>query len=138
MAIRTKPLMTAVEHQMLLESLQCRAEKVKQLFGEASVNTSNMVCAADGAKCYSFSPANAQNNGLWRVDATYNDRDYSLRVTQAGLQVYRHDDERELELFSFTKASGVQATDSAHLLAAPEILLYFQEIIEAEGCKRRS
>lgn len=136
MAIRTKPLITAVEHQKLLESLQCRAEKVKQLFGASAEGTSNMVCAADGAKCYSFSPANAQNNGLWRVDATYNDRDYSLRVTQAGLQVYRHDDERELELFSFTNTTGVQATDPAHLLAAPEILLYFQDIIAAEGCKK--
>lgn len=136
MAIRSKPLMTALEHLKLIESLQCRAEKVKQLFGKAAEGTSNMVCAADGAKCYFFTPASPQNNGLWRVDATYNDRDYSLRVTQAGLQVYRQDDERDLELFSFTPALGVQAADPLHLLEAPGILLYFQDIIAAEGCKK--
>lgn len=95
-----------------------------------------MVCAANGTQCYLFTLANPQNNGLWRVDATYNDRDYSLRVNQAGLQVYRQDDERELELFSFTPAAGMKAEDPLNLLAAPGILLYFQDIIAAEGCKK--
>ena len=138
MAIRTKPIMKVADHQRLLRALQCRAEKVKQnLFGEGMSDVSNIVCAGpNGTKCYSLTPANAQNKGMWQVSALYNDRDYALQVSHEGLWVYAQDADGTLatELFSFTPKNGFQS--AGYSLLAPGLLIYFEDIIAAEGCKK--